>query len=174
MRIRRGAATLAPAAVLVALTGCGAEPPPGGSAPWEATGPGQGVAQAAVGRLVDGPGGDALGEVPGSTWSRDPGLRARARCGPTDRHEGWTLSGRVVPADAAGEAFDGGEAFATAHAGEGRTWVHVEYGQLRLVERGDGDIHAVLAMADVDADAAAWHAVDRVEVEVVFGGERCG
>lgn len=174
MRIRRGAVTLASAAVLVALTGCGAAQPPGGSAPWEAAGPGRGVAEAAVGWLVDGPGGDALGEVPGSTWSRDPGLRVRARCGLTDRHEGWTLSGRVVPADAAGEAFDGGEAFATAQTGGGRTWVHVEHGQLRLVERGDGGIDVVLAVADVDADAAAWHAVDRVDVEVVFAGERCG
>lgn len=148
-------------ATLLLLAGCAAGAP-GESAPPASVSP--------VDWLLDGAGAEALGDVPGSRWPPDTPLIVNPVCGPTDEHEGWTLSASVVAGGDTGKDFDGGDDFELAHTNGRRVWRHVGDQRLRLVEQEDGRVDVEVFVAR--DDAPDWEAVDRVEVEA--GPERCG
>lgn len=158
------------AVIVVALIGCTSDRGPTTSAPNEAAAPTDPAWDSPVDWLLRGPGAEALGGVPGSTWTPQTPLEVAAACGPTDAHEGWTLSGTVVAAHDVADGFDAGDEFDRLPSNGQRSWEHIRDQQLRLVERADGRVDVALFVPK--PDAPDWDAVD--QVEIVFRPDRCG
>jgi hypothetical protein len=136
------------------------------------TTPPSSVAQDVVGWLVD-EAAATFSAVPGFTWTAERGVTVAAACGPTDAHEGWWVIGVVVaPGERVPPGFGGGEVFTLVRADGLRRWTHVAEPDLWLVERDDGRVEFERFVAV--EDAPEWEVIDQIDVEVVFGPERCG
>lgn len=158
------------AMVAMAMDGCTPQPGPSDTPSNEGTASAEPARDSAIDWLLHGTGADTLADVPGSVWGPRTSLEVTAACGPTDQHDGWTLSGLVVPASSVTPEFDSGAEFELAHSNAQRAWKHVTHRRLRLTEREDGRVDAKLFVPQ--NDAPEWDDVDRAEV--VFGPERCG
>lgn len=155
---------------MMVMGGCLAQLGPSDPSFNEGTPPGEPAGDSTIDWLLRGAGADTLADVPGSVWGPQTSIEVAAACGPTDQHEGWTLSGLVVPASDVTDEFDSGAEFDLAQANAQRAWEHVTHQRLRLAEREDGRVDAELFVPQ--NDAPEWEDVD--QAEVVFGPERCG